>query len=93
MWPTVSYNQPLCIRPASRGFALVMMLSLMAFVLLLVLSLTILVRVETKSAQLASAVQQAEQAALLGLKIALGKLQQAAGPDQRITATAALFDE
>jgi hypothetical protein len=73
---------------AHGGFALVIALSLMAFVLLLLLSITTLVQVETRSAAIASAQMEAEQAALLGLQIALGELQKAAGPDQRVTATA-----
>ena len=34
----------------------------------------------------------AQQSALFGLRTALGELQAAAGPDQRVTATAAIFD-
>ncbi len=46
----------------------------MAFVLLLLLSITTLVRVETSSASIAFARMEAEQAALLGLNLALGEL-------------------
>ena len=35
----------------------------------------------------------AEQSALLGLQIALGELQKTAGPDQRVTATADIFND
>jgi hypothetical protein len=84
-------------KPAQRqshgGFALVIALSLMAFVLLLLLSITTLVQVETRSASIASAQMEAEQAALLGLQVALGELQKAAGPDQRVTATADIIDD
>jgi hypothetical protein len=80
-------------RTAHDGFALVIALSLMAFVLLLLLSITTLVQVETQSAAIASAQVEAEQAALLGLQIALGELQKAAGPDQRVTATADIIDD
>jgi Tfp pilus assembly protein PilX len=79
-------------RTAHDGFALVIALSLMAFVLLLLLSITTLVQVETRSAAIASAQMEAEQAALLGLQMALGELQKAAGPDQRVTATAGIND-
>ncbi|MDB2681451.1 hypothetical protein N9Z14_02525 [Opitutales bacterium] len=75
-----------------QGFALVIALSLMAFILLLILSITTLVQVETQSAQISVARMEAEQNAMLGLKQALGELQMAAGPDQRVTATAAIFD-
>ena len=72
---------------SSGGFALVLALSIMAFVLLLVLSISTLVQVESRTSLLSSARVEAEQAALLGLNIALGELQKAAGPDQRVTAT------
>ena len=75
-----------------QGFALIIALSLMAFVLLLLLSITTLVQVETRSAQISVARMEAQQNAMLGLKQALGELQMAAGPDQRVTATAAIFD-
>ena len=75
-------------RPAQGGFALVIALSLMAFVLLLLLSITTLVQVETQGSQIQLQQMEAEQAALLGLQLALGELQKTAGPDQRVTATA-----
>jgi hypothetical protein len=78
-------------RPSQGGFALVIALSLMAFVLLLLLSITTLVQVESRSAQIQLHRMQAEQSALLGLQIALGELQQTAGPDQRVTATASVL--
>ena len=82
-------SYPLPISPSStvpkQGFALVIALSLMAFVLLLLLSITTLVQVETQSAQISTDRMEAEQNALLGLKQALGELQMAAGPDQRVT--------
>ncbi|CAA6677704.1 MULTISPECIES: hypothetical protein [unclassified Lentimonas] len=71
-----------------QGFALVIALSLMAFVLLLLLSITTLVQVESRSAASHMDQLEAEQAALLALNVAFGHLQEAAGADQRITATA-----
>lgn len=76
---------------SSRGFALVLALSLMAFVLLLVISMTTLAQVESQSSRIGAAQIEAEQAALLGLQVALGELQKAAGPDQRVTATAGII--
>lgn len=70
------------------GFAVVIALSLMAFVILLLLSLITLVRVETAGAAQSAATLQARQNALLGLQIALGELQKHAGPDQRVSAAA-----
>ncbi|WP_309386236.1 hypothetical protein [Cerasicoccus frondis] len=76
----------------SQGFALVIALSLMAFILMLCLSLTTLVRVEMQSIHVQHDVSLARSNALLGLQIALGELQKSAGPDQRVTATADLVD-
>ena len=74
------------------GFALVIALGLMAFVLLLLLSITTLVQVETRSSQTQLHQMEAEQGALLGLQVALGELQKNAGPDQRVTATAGIVN-
>jgi Tfp pilus assembly protein PilX len=79
-------------RPPSprRGFALIITIILMAFLVLLMVSFSALTRVEI---QIAANYQQqdvARQNALTALNIALGQLQAAAGPDQRVTATADL---
>lgn len=63
------------------GFALVVALSLMAFVLLLLLSISTLVRVETSSAQTGEDRLSARMNAQLGAYIALGNLQKMAGSD------------
>ncbi|MEN8734964.1 MAG: hypothetical protein ABF329_09130, partial [Lentimonas sp.] len=76
----------------NSGFALVIALSLMAFVLLLLLSITTLVQVETKNAKGSTSQSEARQNALLALNIAIGQLQKDTGPDQRTTALAALND-
>lgn len=60
-------------------------LGLMAFVLLLLLSITTLVRVESQGAAMQMQRLQAEQNAYLGLQVAIGELQKHAGVDQRIT--------
>lgn len=80
-------------RRSQNGFALVVALSLMAFVLLLLLSITTLVRVESQSSDVALRQVEAEQAALLGLNVALGKLQETIGVDQRITANASILGD
>ena len=77
---------------ARSGFALVIALSLMAFVLLLVLSITSFVVVEQRSANIAKQQLAAKQNALVGLQIAIGELQQYLGPDQRATASADILD-
>jgi hypothetical protein len=78
-------------RHSQGGFALVIALGLMAFVLLLLLSITTLVRVETQGAAMQMQRLQAEQNAYLGLQLAIGELQKHAGVDQRITARSDLI--
>ena len=76
-----------------QGFALVLALGLMAFLLLLLLALSTLSRVETgiNEARLQSVT--ARQNAMLGLRVALGELQKLAGPDQIATARADLLGD
>ena len=71
------------------GFALVIALALMAFALLLMLSLSTFVRVETTLASQGERRLGARQNALLGLRVAMGELQRQMGPDQRVNAPAA----
>ncbi len=65
-------------------------MTLMAFVLLLMLSLGTWINVETRLSTTQASLNQARANALLGVNVALGELQRAAGPDQRVTATSDL---
>ena len=86
-----SQNQPLSEESASLsrnrrgGFAVVIALSLMSFILLLLLSISAFVRVETQAASTATEQLKAQLNAKLGALIALGQLQKLTGPDQRAT--------
>lgn len=62
----------------------------MAFILLLLLSISTLVRVESASSEIALRRLSAEQNALLGLRVALGRMQGTVGRDQVATATAGM---
>ena len=62
----------------------------MALTLLLVLSISTLTQVSIQSSSISLDQLAAEQAALFGLKQALGELQVAVGPDQRVTATSGI---
>ncbi|MGJ8639034.1 MAG: hypothetical protein ACSHYA_06535 [Opitutaceae bacterium] len=73
-------------RSPKSGFALVIALSLMSFILLLLLSITTLVQVETVNASVTKKQLEARMNAQLGAMIALGDLQKLTGPDQRVTA-------
>ncbi len=69
-----------------QGFAVLIALSLMSFVLVIVLSLILMASVEIANAANAKDRLLARENARLGLMIALGDLQKHAGPDQRVTA-------
>lgn len=71
-----------------KGFALVLVFSLASIVLLLGLSLVSLTQVESASSRYDQGLRVARANARLALQMALGDLQELAGPDQRITATA-----
>lgn len=86
---------PLLLAPkqpgAQRGFALVIALSLMAFIVLLVLSLSTLLQVESRSAETQLATLEARQNAHMAAVLALGELQKAMGPDTRVSARAEML--
>lgn len=69
------------------GFALLVTITLLAFLVLILVSLAAFTRVETQVASNNQQLSQARQQALMALDVALGKLQETAGPDQRATAT------
>ncbi len=77
-------------RSDRSGFALLITITLLAFLVLLLVGLASLTRVETQVAGNSQQLSQARQNALMALNIALGQLQKYAGPDQRVTATADL---
>ncbi len=71
-----------------RGFALVITVILLAALILVLVAFATLTRIETSVAGNTRKFSLARQNALLGLEVALGRLQETAGPDQRATATA-----
>ena len=73
-----------------KGFALLITITLLAFLVLLLVSLASLTRVETQVADNNQKLSGARANAVLALNLALGQLQQYAGPDQRATARANL---
>lgn len=71
-----------------RGFALIITVVLVAFLVLLVVSLATFTRVETVVSENSDSTAAARQHALMAANIAIGELQLAMGPDQRVSAPA-----
>ncbi|MFA6960974.1 MAG: hypothetical protein WC205_09505 [Opitutaceae bacterium] len=89
--PSVGFRRtPVPVRSLRRqaGFALLITITLLAFLVLLLVSLASLTRVETQVASNNQQLSQARQNALMALNIALGQLQKFTGPDQRTTVRA-----
>lgn len=81
----------LSARRRARGFALIVTIVLVAFLVLILVGLATFTRVETQVATNSQTIAQARQNALMALNIAVGQLQKHTGPDQRVTATADLI--
>ncbi|MBC8038973.1 MAG: hypothetical protein H7Y06_00355 [Opitutaceae bacterium] len=77
---------------SKKGFALLITITLLAFLVLLLVSLASLTRVETQVANNSQQLSSARQNAMMALNIAIGQLQKEAGPDQRVTARAEILD-
>ena len=98
MNPLRTFNRgtvtPLVPKPPNRargGFALLITVTLLAFTVLILISLATLTRIETAVAENAQHDAQARQNAWLALQVAVGRLQKFAGVDQRVTARADLW--
>jgi hypothetical protein len=76
-----------------RGFALLITITLLAFLVLLLVSLAALTRVETQVAANNQTLAQARQNALMAMNIAIGQLQKYAGRDTQITARAEITSD
>lgn len=72
---------------------MVLALGLMGFILLLLVSMSTLVQVELQGSAVLRKEIAARENARLGLLTALAELQRLAGPDQRVTAPAALLSD
>lgn len=73
---------------SSRGFALIVTLTLLSFIVLLIVGLATYSRVEIAVAGNVRRQAEARENALFALNIALGELQKHAGVDRAVTATA-----
>jgi hypothetical protein len=75
-------------RREDRGFALLVTIVLVSFLVLILVGLATFTRVETQVASNSQQLSLARQNALMGLNIAIGELQESTGPDRRVTAPA-----
>ena len=75
------------------GFALILCLALLSVVFLFVLSMMSLVSLELRQSQLREKSVLAKTHARYGLSVALGELNKHLGPDQRISASAAILEK
>ncbi|MGE9290145.1 MAG: hypothetical protein ACQKBT_04090, partial [Puniceicoccales bacterium] len=87
-----SLSSSISTRGKKNGFALIVSLSLLALVLLLLVSISAMVQIEARSSSNQTERLLTRSNAILALQIALGNLQKAAGPDQRVTGQANLID-
>jgi hypothetical protein len=71
--------------PKRRGFSLVLSLTIMAMILLMVITLASFLSIEARLAAANQLRTQARMQALVSLRLALAHLQQEAGPDRRTT--------
>lgn len=76
---------------SNRGFALLITLTMLAFIVLILVGLAAYTKVETSVAGNTQRQAQARENALLALNVAVGQLQKYAGVDTAITATAEGF--
>ena len=82
---------PFTMRLKRSGFSLVLSLTIMAAMVLMVIVLASFLQVESRLAQSHAGYLRARFNALAAAKIAVGQLQQLAGPDQRVTMRADMY--
>ena len=85
--------KPFRANPSRRGFALVLALLIMAFAVLLAVSLSAVVELQMRNSRSALSENKARNAAKFAAYMAMAQVQSSLGPDCRISANAAIFDE
>lgn len=90
IWRVPSADQR-CMGPR-RGSALLLTLLVTALMMMIVLTFTVVVRLELRKVTAHQQILMARFNARLGMELAIARLQETAGPDTRATATAAAID-
>lgn len=80
------------MRTVRRGFSLVLSLTIMSLLVLVILSLAGFLSIESRVAAVRLELAKARLNALASGRLAIGHLQLLAGPDQRVTAKADIFE-
>ena len=78
---------------SNSGFALIISLTLVSFLLILMLSLSSMMLVSSKHASVAVSAAVARKHAMFAMQMAVVQLQKYVGPDQRVTATGSIMDK
>jgi hypothetical protein len=82
--------------PSTRrntGFALIATISVMVLLVMIALAMLSLSTIELRASQNGRAMAEAQGNARLALILAIGELQKEMGPDMRVSAEAAIFDQ
>ncbi|MFK7910127.1 MAG: hypothetical protein AB8F34_05940 [Akkermansiaceae bacterium] len=90
--PKASHHGLPCNR-SPKGFALIATISVMILLVMIALSMLTLSTLTTREGLQSSAQAEAQANARVALMIALGELQKEMGPDMRVSAEAAIFDQ
>lgn len=90
--PALYKNQPVRSFVKREGFALVSTVTVMILLMMIGLGIITLSSLSSKESSQERYIAEAKANARLALSIAISKLQQHAGPDQRVTATASILD-
>jgi hypothetical protein len=77
--------------PHSRGFSLILSLTIMAGIVMLVITLSSFITIESRAAMNQQLAARARLNGILAMRLALAHLQQEAGPDRRATARAEII--
>ena len=75
------------------GFALIATISVMVLLVMIALAMLSLSTIELRASQNGRAMAEAQGNARLALMLAIGELQKEMGPDMRVSAEAAIFDQ